>query len=453
MPMLNQTLAAASTGKDQPRELSSWFSQVERLNQITLTPRPVMANPPVQTLTKATGVSGLSITAGGTGYKVGDTLEVQGGKPSVTAKLRVATVDANGAITAASVATPGVYASDGAATNPAAVTGGTGTGATFTLAWNGSIASSIAGGVTWSRTSDVFFYTGSNIKDSVAGYRGNGTGNGTQCIVEFYSDAPQIDFRFVGGLAYYDLYVDGSRVAATSVTTDSSGQPYIYTVDWGGVAVPRHYKLKGINTGFGGVITPNNYGVWAPNLVRPFVWQLGDSYTYGTMATQSSFNDFGILCDMLGFDGLADGIGGSGWTSSTSSTIPQNRIEQKYKTLSRTPQYVFLSLGYNDAAAGRIDVLKTNFRATVKGILEATPNVKIIVIGPATPVGSVTIIRTIRTAMMELCAEFGFPFVDVDDWVNSSNKQLYTAPDQVHPTDAGYAYRAARMAIALQSIL
>lgn len=453
MPMLSQTLASPSTGKSSSRDFKSWFSQTERHNKVSLVPRPVMTAPPTQTLTKAAGAARVTIVDGGTGYKAGETISVSGGTASTAARLRVITADVDGKITSIAVSTTGVYTAGATPANPVSVSGGSGTGATFTMTWNGSMASTIINGTTWNRTGAHFVYTGSDIRDSTPGYRGQGTGNGTQCVIDFCSDAPSMDFRFVGCLSYYDLYVDGSRVAATSVTTDSSGQPYIYTVDWGGVAVPRRYTLKGINTGFGGVITGTAYTIWAPDMSRPFVWQLGDSYTYGTMATQGSFNDFGILCDILGFDGLADGIGGSGWTSSAPTTIPQNRIDQKYKTLSRTPQYVFLSLGYNDAAAGRIDQLKTNFRLSLQGILEATPDVKIVVIGPATPVGRLGTITAIRTAMMELCAEFNLPFLDLDNWVNVNNKGLYTASDQVHPTDAGYAFRAARMALALQSIL
>ncbi|HAY0219224.1 TPA: SGNH/GDSL hydrolase family protein, partial [Escherichia coli] len=118
------------------------------------------------------------------------------------------------------------------------------------------MASSIYNGKTTSRgDTTAFEYTGYSVQDSVSGYRGNGVQNGTQCIVEFISDAPALDIRLVGGNAQYDLYVDGQRVSSTPVTTDSSGSPYIYTVDWDGSVQLRHYRLCGINTGFGGVIT------------------------------------------------------------------------------------------------------------------------------------------------------------------------------------------------------
>ncbi|MBJ9240759.1 hypothetical protein I5488_17225 [Citrobacter braakii] len=90
------------------------------------------------------------------------------------------------------------------------------------------------------------------IADAGAGDRGNGVQNGTQCIIEFMSDAPSLDFRLVGGNYQGDLYVDGQRISEISVNTDTSGAPYIYTVDWSGEVKVRAYRLVGINTGFGG---------------------------------------------------------------------------------------------------------------------------------------------------------------------------------------------------------
>lgn len=416
-------------------------------------PIPVMAAAPTLTNNKATGVSGATIVNGGSGYAVGNNLIPDGGVFDTAATIRVTAVDADGKITAAAVQKPGVYTTN--ITGQATVTGGDGTGATFNLSWNAAIASSIYNGVTWARTdTSLFEYTGYQIKDSVPGYRGNGVGNGTQCVVEFYTDAPRLDIRLIGGNAKYDIYVDGQRISDKSIDTDSSGAPFICSIDWNGVAVPRQYRILGINTGFGGIITERSYSVWAPTGNRPaLAWQLGDSYTFGTMASQASFNNFKIACDALGIDGIADGIGGSGWTSSTESTIPQNRVRDKLGSITRTPDYIFLSLGYNDAAAGRIEVLKTNFTASVELARQLCPKAKIIVIGPATPVGATTQLDAIRTGVMELCTQLSLDFVDIRNWVNGNNKGLYTAPDQVHPNDAGYYYRGGRMAQALSQFL
>ncbi|MHC0026988.1 SGNH/GDSL hydrolase family protein [Enterobacter vonholyi] len=452
MPMNNQTVSVAPAGTAIFRPLSEWMSQLRQMQKAPVMTGPVqvMSCPPVATLTKGTGASGVTITSAGSGYVSGETLTVRGGAFAAPARLRITGVDGSGAITSVAVSTPGVYTATPA--NPVSVTGGSGTGATFTLTWNVGVASSI-GGVTWSRTSPVFKYIGYAPKDVVAGYRGNTTwGVDTQAIIEFVSDAPVLDFRFVGYNSQYDLFVDGQRIANRSVKTDSSGQPHIYTVDWSGVVKPRTYRLSGLNMAFGGVVTGGNYGVWYPTgSNRPFIWQLGDSYTFGNGATQANFAEFRVMCDMLGLDGIADGIGGAGWTSS-GSTQPQQRIQNKLTSITYTPEIITLALGYNDAAGGNISRLQTNWRESVTLIRQLCPLAKVIQIGPATPIGSTGQISAVRTALMDLCAEAGIPFIDVNDWINANNKQLYTDGDLVHPNDAGHWFRGSRLAAAISEL-
>ncbi|WP_370603543.1 hypothetical protein [Citrobacter braakii] len=227
MPMFVPLTASRETGREEMRDLSAWFSQVRR--QQSLHTVPVMSEPPTTKLTKATGMATATITDAGAGYAVGDNLTPAGGDFSASGRIRVTGVDDAGAITSAAVQQPGVYTDK--PTNPVATTGGSGRGAGFTLSWNAGVASSVYNGKTWSRTdASAFLYTGYNIRDTVSGYRGNGIQNGTQCIIEFMSDAPSLDFRLVGGNYLGDLYVDGQRISETSVNTDTSGAPYIYTV-------------------------------------------------------------------------------------------------------------------------------------------------------------------------------------------------------------------------------
>jgi hypothetical protein len=70
-----------------------------------------------------------TITSGGTGYTAGDTLTLVGGTFSIVATLTVTTVS-SGVITAVSIASNGAYSV--LPSNPISVTGGTGSGATFT---------------------------------------------------------------------------------------------------------------------------------------------------------------------------------------------------------------------------------------------------------------------------------------------------------------------------------
>lgn len=73
-----------------------------------------------------------SVAAGGTGYVVGDILNVSGGTSVVGAQLEVLAVS-SGAVTSARIRNAGLYTSTPA--NAVSVTGGSGTGATFNLSW------------------------------------------------------------------------------------------------------------------------------------------------------------------------------------------------------------------------------------------------------------------------------------------------------------------------------
>lgn len=88
--------------------------------------KPMMSGVDAET-SRATAAT---VSAGGTGYTVGDILTVVGGVGTIPVQLEVSTVSL-GVITAVTIADSGSYTT--APTSPASVTGGTGSSATFTL--------------------------------------------------------------------------------------------------------------------------------------------------------------------------------------------------------------------------------------------------------------------------------------------------------------------------------
>ena len=453
MPLIKRRNRERQTGAAEMRELPSYFSRLQRLQLVRTTAIPVMAAPPATILSKGVGLSGLSVSDGGSGYSVGDNVTVSGGVSAFSARIRITAVGENGVITAAAVQQSGCYETTPA--SPSGVTGGTGSGAKFKLTWNASAAGSIYNAKNYSRTDEsAFRYIGYSPKDISPGYRGNGVQNGTQMIIEFESDSPVLDFRLSGGNYQGDLYVNNQRIAATSIKTDSTGASYIYNVDWSGVSEIRHYELRGINSGFGGVGVPQQYGIWSPDSeAAPLAWVLGDSYTVGIGAIQGSFNDMHIMGQCLGIRLICDGISGAGFTSIQDGRVPQDRVAMKLSSITEVPQFIFMNMGYNDAPAGHIEQFQTNFRATVMKARELCPLAQIIVIGPATPLGRVGNITAIRQTLMTLCDELGLPFVDVDDLVNASNKTLYTGGDNTHPTPEGHVFRGVRLAQLVSRII
>lgn len=101
------------------------------------------------------GVTTAAISAAGSGYSPGNILTVSGGTATAPAQLLVTTVDGSGAVTGVSVSDGGLYTVLPA--NPASVTGGDGSGATFNLS-SGSVVTLEAN----QRTGAVFDIAGVN---------------------------------------------------------------------------------------------------------------------------------------------------------------------------------------------------------------------------------------------------------------------------------------------------
>ena len=97
------------------------------------------------------------VATGGTGYFVGDILSLVGGT-GTAAQFRVSAIGTGGAVTGFSIQSPGDYTANAA--SPVAVTGGFGTGATFTVTWGISSITVLAGGTGYSTTPAVTFSGG-----------------------------------------------------------------------------------------------------------------------------------------------------------------------------------------------------------------------------------------------------------------------------------------------------
>ena len=91
-------------------------------------PKPLMSGVEEQDY----NLTGVTVVGGGTGYTVGDVLDIVGGAGQITAQITVATVSV-GVITAVTISNAGRYTST--PSNPAAVTGPGNDDATFTLTW------------------------------------------------------------------------------------------------------------------------------------------------------------------------------------------------------------------------------------------------------------------------------------------------------------------------------
>lgn len=116
----------------------------------------VVSNSGSGTAVAKMGLSAGAIVSGGTGYTVGDKLTIVGGTNTIVAKYAVSSVS-SGVITGVTVDTAGSYTVLPSA--PVSVSGGTGTGATFTPTWTVVGANVVAGG-TYGSAPSVYFSSG-----------------------------------------------------------------------------------------------------------------------------------------------------------------------------------------------------------------------------------------------------------------------------------------------------
>ena len=413
-------------------------------------PAIVMPTPPTSTYGKGSGVSAVTVASGGSGYVVGNSVTIAGGTGVVPATLYVSSIGAGGSITGISVSRPGVYSTN--PTNPVsqASTTGSGTGATFTVTMNGGVPSGLAG------TTTIY-----GPQSTYLNYFGNGPtteggmtyGDNTHCWWEFSTDAAIFDLRFTAYNSSFQVFVNGERLSASAFTTDASGGRYVLTLDFTSRAI-RTIRVVGFNMRFVGVLVQSTAQIWKPvEPRRPKAWVLGDSYTFGTGATDTTASANIIMAECLGLDILTDGVGGAGWTGSTSGT-PAQRITTKLTPLTHDPEIIFFDLGYNNGASTpNVPAIETGINDAVAAARTIKPNARLIAFGPATPQGSTTNLTTVKNTIIARCTALGVSFIDVEGWITMNNESFYIGVDNVHPTPEGHRYLGERKARAVAALL
>ena len=148
------------------------------------------------------GVVSAVVSAGGSGYVVGDVLTISGGTQTTAATVTVATLSGS-AVATVSISNAGVYTAS--PTNPASTTGGTGTGATFTLSFGINNSFTITAGSGYIEQPTVSFSGGGG--SGAAAYATVGSGTIVKTLganLDFYTPNQQIAFRvqdFSGSVA------------------------------------------------------------------------------------------------------------------------------------------------------------------------------------------------------------------------------------------------------------
>lgn len=323
-------------------------------------------------------------------------------------------------------------------------------------------ATSIANPVTHTRKDETKFkFTTYGLADVSGGSYTGQSPNGVQMKIEFMTDALVFEFKTVGSIGTYSVFVDGELTNIDAISTPN-GQAVTYVrteASSGVIKRMRHVEIYGVNTSFGGLFTDAADTVTSEITIdpRPFIYQMGDSYTYGTGAgyvTQAygsspAINDFYVFRNALGMDGIAEGIGGSGWNSA-GGQIPASRLQNRLLKMNRKPDVVSFALAYNDAAAintgTNASKLVTSMGDALKVVRDAMHDVPVIHISCATPKGITPQIQRVIDLTYDFCARNDIPVIGISNYVTAANSASYTGTDNVHPNPLGHEFRGLAMA-------
>jgi lysophospholipase L1-like esterase len=293
--------------------------------------------------------------------------------------------------------------------------------------------------------------TGANIVNGGFEYYNNDPSR--VLVLDFWSDSTLFELVLSRFNANVDVRVDvgdglGLKLAQSSAfTTDSAGSGIILKLDWTAAATPgqpRRYRIAGQNFRFWGLNIDAGASIWTPQDRAPLMYFFGDSYTQATNANGIDRSYARTVGDVLGYEAYNDGIGGTGWTS-TSTSLPTTRIAACLAQLTSTPDTIVTALGYNDAG-GNMTTLATNYDAAVAAIRAAAPSARVVTVGPWTPLGTTANLTTVKTTLSGRAAALGVTFIDIENVVSSVNKAINTGGDNVHPTPAGHQFLGYRIA-------
>ncbi|NUR28869.1 MAG: SGNH/GDSL hydrolase family protein [Catenulispora sp.] len=307
-----------------------------------------------------------------------------------------------------------------------------------------------------------------------AGNLGSNLGS-TGGAVEFYSDAPKIEFAVTGGTTTYQIEVDGQAVAASPRTYEFTGGAMFVTLDFGGVRKSRRYRWETDSSGGGGwdgvAVTPAD-SVWAvPKGLRVAV--VGDSLVEQTGATDPNGGYAKVLGKLLGWDDVwCVAIGGTGFSKTNAGVGGTFGSSARVSdVVTANPDLLVIPASQNDAGLSTSQ-LTADALAAYQAYRTALPKVPIICGG--VPAAS-SVSATAGAAEDAVKAAFDswadklswwIPVTRANDtgngsgWLfgngntstpaNNGNNDVMIGSDGAHPTQHGHNYLARRYAAAIR---
>ncbi|MEU4016161.1 SGNH/GDSL hydrolase family protein [Microbacterium sp. NPDC028030] len=188
---------------------------------------------------------------------------------------------------------------------------------------------------------------------------------------------------------------------------------------------------------------------------HPTVLVFGDSWTYGSAASEPTLGYAYVLADLIGGETIVNGVRGSGYLK---PGIDGPTFGERIAALdpSLSPDLVIIQGSINDRAQGA-----EGYREAVTAAWDALaaiyPDAAIVVLGPAPhelPVGATT--ARIDTDLGELAGARGWWYISpiAQDWITEENylSVIDVEVGRKHPSTEGHRYLAERLAAALDEM-
>ena len=188
----------------------------------------------------------------------------------------------------------------------------------------------------------------------------------------------------------------------------------------------------------------------------PTVLIFGDSWTYGSAATDPTLGYAYVVAQDAGWTTIVNGVRGSGYLK---PGIDGPAFGERIAALdpSLDPDLIIVQGSINDrrmGAAGYRDAV----RAAWDQLTAIYPDARIVVLGPAPqvlPVEPAT--ARIDQDLSALSAERGWWYISpiAENWITDANYLSVIDTSEIgrdHPTTAGHAYLAERLAAAMEAI-
>lgn len=291
--------------------------------------------------------------------------------------------------------------------------------------------------------------------------------------VSFMSDAPLMEITFLASAtSNFRVVIDGQYATSSAIAPNAYSGMQRIRLDFSSVRQSRliQFRARGI-VGFRGVSMSPIDTIWAAptddEVVAAFT---GDSFSEG-LGVSSPFDPDAAyphqLGHLMGWQDIRQvAVGSTGYIADGAAA--RSRLRAQIPRWGITPDVIVCAAGYNDSSFAISDVSAEAGRVW-RDMRRAHPKARIFVVAPwvqARGTASVPLENALRAEFVgwdDPLSHFIPVATDTPPWNTGSghvgattgtgNSDVYTNNDNTHPSNAGHAYIATRMAATIRTII